>query len=231
MAFPGLLPSSSASETGDSVAAPLKTLSGTLRRELVRGDTSEVIWGDFYYTFPDMFYLHVRYPVNQIVFFRKGSMLIFYPDERRAFEIKGDERLTLPFVQAFQVLNSDSGLSELGYRLVKSEGRADTLVTRWVPEGKKTIGGVIIRKVKDRVSSLTVMDRDGNRVAETFYSDYLRYGSVDIPGKITSLSYTRRDTLRETITYSGIELNPEIPEGIAHFKLPKGVKAEIIKWK
>ncbi len=218
-------------DSGGVVEIPFRTLSGTLHRELVDRGISEVIWGEFYYAFPDYFYLHVKHPVNQIVSFRKGSMVIFYPDERKAFEMKSDRHLSLPFVQAFQVLSSDLGLSKLGYELIAKEDKADTLVTRWVPKGKKPVGGVVIKKVKGMILSLTVLNRDGEKVAETFYNDYSRYGSVDIPKTIISLSHAQGDTLRETITYGDVKLNLELPEDIADFRLPEGVKAEVIEWK
>jgi hypothetical protein len=67
-------------------------------------------------------------------YFEGADLLIYFPQERRAFRFISRNRLMIPFAQSFiGLVREDFGLSDAGFLLRENRKRADILITIWTP--------------------------------------------------------------------------------------------------
>jgi hypothetical protein len=172
-------------------------------------------------------------PLNQWMWFRDSSLLIFYPDEGRAFDIRSPSPFLLPFFQAFVgIVQEDFGLARLGFVLDKSENRGETLLTHWLPpkELQKQLSEIRLALVDDRLTSAETRDARGKPLVRTDYGGYVEHDGAWFPLSVASFEYGKSGTTHEQVSYADPRFNLELPDSILNFELPAGTKLDTVRW-
>ncbi len=189
--------------------------------------------GTIFYQPPNDILIYVTEPVNQHLKFNDKTLVIYYPDEKKAFRIQARVPFVLPFFQAFiSLTNKNLGLAEMGYTLSQSEKRGDTLITRWVPPAKvkKAVGPIIIGMVNDQVGFMEMQNSKGRTIGRVSYSDYSKIGNIMLPMRVSAVRYLGKDTTYETVYYSNPRLNVKLPDEVVNFQIPKGTEIKEVSW-
>ncbi len=200
-------------------------------RAVVTGSAVDTTRGTIYFRAPARTVVTVTYPVHQWMSFDPAAMIIYYPEENRAFRFTSDNPFTLPFFQAFLALAKDDiSLLESGFTLIKSEIRGDTLLTRWGPPetAKKQVGPALVRHVKNRLIAMEVHDTDGKAISRTTYGNHLEYHGMYFPLEIVSEYLT--DQYREKIVYHHPQFDSKLPAEIIDFQLPADIDLKVVDW-
>lgn len=210
----------------------LNTLSADFEREFVERSHIEKIKGRIYYQAPAKVIIEVNDSLNQITLFTRNSLLIYYPEEARAFRIKSKGPMTLPFFEAFiGAVKEDFGLTELGYTLADYETCAETLYTWWDPpeHGKKFLGMFVLGNIGNRLVYAEAKTPQGECQVKSFFKNHIQSEGEYFPLEIYSEHCDGIKT-EEQIVYSNVEFNVSLPESLVNFVLPDSVMAKEIEW-
>lgn len=110
-----------------SIAKPFMTLTIEFQRVECRDSSADSASGVIYYQWPDYVFVKVVEPNKQSIVLRNSTMVIYYPNETRAFQFSGCNLLSLPFFYAFiAVAFDDLGLSNAGLSVANCEMLGDT---------------------------------------------------------------------------------------------------------
>lgn len=211
----------------------INNLEVNIRRIVVNKQSADTVKGVIFYQPPEDILIHITEPVNQYLKFKHKTLLIYYPNEKKAFRIEARIPFLLPFFQAFvEITNKDLGLTEMGYTLSQSEKRGDTLISRWAPPAKvkKTVGPIIIGMVNDQVGFVEMQNSKGKTIGKISYADYLKIGNVMLPMKVSAIRYLGKDTTYETVYYSNPQLNVQLPDEVINFRIPEGTEIKEVSW-
>lgn len=202
------------------------------RQVIQRQHESEIVAGQLF-SDGQKTTLKILNPIHQWVVFEKNKSLLYYPDLKRAIEIRSQNPVTLPFFQAFTGIHHiDAYLTELGYALEKSEISGDTLLSFWAPpaEAKKVIGYYIVAIAKDRIIYSKIRDVNGNILAKSIYSNHLAYKNTKFPLEIITTQYFATDSTVEQILFSNPIFNEPLPANVIDFKIPEGTDRKVVEW-
>lgn len=203
------------------------TISGDFVKETRERTTRETISGIFYAALPHRVLFWVHDPVNQIFTFNQDTLILYYPDEKKAFKIKTSNPLTLDTQWG---LNREPDFSKLGYLFTKKIQSGDTLYSYWISKGKSEIGSIVVGRFGDRIVFIEVKDNDQKLLAKTSYLNYLNYEDIYIPTQIHSFNIINSDTLEESISYDNIQFDIELPDSILNFRIPEGTEIKEVEW-
>lgn len=202
----------------------LKTLTGDFIRETYNQSDKETITGSFYYSAPSQILLHIKTPTNQILTWNKDTLIIFYPEEKKAFKIS---KTLNPLPQLISVISGAQGIENLGWTLFKKVKKGDTLYSYFVSEKQEIIGSMAIGKIKNKIVASEIRDTDGTLIAKTSFSRHLQN---NIPSRISLWRVSDADTTREEIELKNMIFNSQIPDTILHFSIPQSPDIEITYW-
>lgn len=209
-------------------------ISGKFEREVEDSHSNQITKGEFFYESPKKMTAKVSEPVNQLMFITENIMTIYYPAENRAFRIKSEDPIALPFAQFFMLaVEEDYGLEEMGYTLTKHEIKGDTLYTYWDPQPKyKKLLGVFILGETDRGIVYTeAKTPDGNPKVRSFYAKHIKQGNSYLPAEIYSEFYHESGgTTKEHLRFYDLKLDIVTPEWIQEFELPDSVSLKEVEW-
>lgn len=211
----------------------LNTLSANFERKVVTQSLSEITEGVVYYQEAKRVILEVTSPLHQMMVFNEDETIIYYPEEKKAFQIKEKNALkTLSFFQMFiGGLKEDYGLSEAGYTLKRYEKKEDILYTYWKPpkKMKKILGVAILGTKKDRFVYMETRMPDDKPAIKIFFNDHIRFGDKYLPCQIYTETYRTSGVVKEYITYSDVKFNSPFPERILNFRIPDSVDIKEFK--
>lgn len=209
------------------INSQVSTLSVEFRREYTGHGREEVTIGSIYLKTEGTVIIRVTSPVNQWMVIDKNKMLIYYPDEKQAFQIKSENPFSLPFLQSFlSVVKKDYGLSELGYTLENYSKRGDTLFSYWSPPQKaeRILGNIRIGVVDGKLALTEIKKPDNTLTSRSLYKNHITYKSFHFPLEIETVHYIDRDSVIERVIYNNPEFNTPIPDSIVNFKIPEGIE-------
>ncbi|MGB9743072.1 MAG: LolA family protein [bacterium] len=189
--------------------------------------------GTIFYQPPDDILIHITEPVNQWLNSKSKTLLIYYPDDKKAFRIQAQFPFTLTFFQAFiGAMKGSLGLTETGFTLHKNERRGDTLVTYWSPpaKAKRALGPVIIGLVDDRMGFMEMRNNRGKTLVRVSYSQYHKIDGLNLPLEVSAVRYMGKDTTYETVHYRNPRLNIKLPDEVVNFKIPDGTDVKEVRW-
>lgn len=210
-----------------------RTMAVEYTRAITEGRTAEVVKGKLFYQEPKRIVIKVTDPINQWMVLEDNKMLIYYPNEQKAFRFSSKPPFSLPIFQAFVgSIKNDLGLSGAGFKLVRHEVIGDTLLTYWAPPDKikKIMGNTTVGQIKDVFSFIEVHNAKGEKLAKTTFNNHLKYNDTYFPMEITSISYQEKDSIIEKVTYSNPQFNVPLPQNITNFTLPTNVKIKEVEW-
>jgi hypothetical protein len=235
-------------------AGNISTLRVRFERTVTRKASAEMAKGVIYFQSPNLVVLHVDSsafaslpakqdeesdlgsllaPLNQWMRFKDSSMLIHYPDEAKAFDVRSRYPFALPFFQAFVgIVREDIGLEAAGFVLDRSEERGETLVTHWLPpkEARKELSEVRLSLVDNCLSAAEMRNGKGKTLTRTVYGDYEQFGEDWFPMSVASFQYADRETIEEQVVYSEPEFGIELPDSIVDYELPAGTDLKTVIW-
>jgi outer membrane lipoprotein-sorting protein len=209
------------------------TLRAEFTRTIRRGSTVETVRGTLFSRPPARVILRVREPVSQWVVFETGSMLIWYPEEGKAFRFSEKTPSPYGFASTFVgVPLPDFGLAAAGFTIEGSEKREDALFTRWKPPAGlgRSIGTATVGSRDRSPYLLEVTDPHGSFLARVTYREFVSYGSLAIPSRIDLVQVDHGMLVSEEVTYSGHQFDVDLPADVVNFRLPAGVIVEETEW-
>lgn len=210
-----------------------QTLEVEFERCFREKNTDEILKGTIYYQTSGKVIIVVTDPVNQWMIFEGKQLTIYYPDDKRAFQIITQNLVSLPFFQAFVgVIDEDYGLTELGYTLYNHIIKGDSLFTYWSPPKKvsKVLGDFTLVYVSDKIVYAEFKKKDGEIMSKSLYSNHIRHGANHFPLEISTTRYIGADSTFEKVLYSKPQFNTSLPLKVTNFKIPKDVQIKEIKW-
>lgn len=210
-----------------------ENISVEFTRTITRNSSHETVKGYMYYQAPDKVMIKVVDPVKQWLVYQGMSMLIYYPDENRAFKFTSENPFEVPFFQAFaSVVREDFGLSEAGFTLFQNEMRGDTLVTYWKPpqQTKEVLGNTITGLAKDKLVFVEVQDTKGKALITTTYRNHFKFGETFFPLEVESVRHQESDSVVEKMVYSHPQFDVALPQEVIDFKIPPDAEVREIKW-
>ncbi|MEO0107783.1 MAG: hypothetical protein ABIK62_01240, partial [candidate division WOR-3 bacterium] len=238
-------------------AQSLSSVSVAFERFVVRKAAAELVRGHVFFAQPDLLLLRadssaftdgsvrsddstalndlrrMLKPVNQWMRFQDTALLIYYPDEARAFEIHARHPLLLPFFQAFVgVVKEDFGLPQAGFTLSRTENRGETLVVHWLPSKALTryLRSVSVCLTADRLAAVESRDTKGGVVSRAEYGDHVEWHGTWFPQRITLVQHQGCETTFEQVSYSDPQFGIELPDSVTRFSLPIGVECQRVTW-
>lgn len=211
----------------------LRTIQVDFEKLFREKDTEEIVKGTIYHDASGKTILSVRHPVNQWMISSGHRLVIYYPEEGRAFRFITRSHFHFPFFQAFLgVVKEDYGLTDMGYTLSSHEILGDTLTTCWSPPERlsQELGDLTVVYVSDRIIRIESRKTDGSVISRALYENHLRHGIHQFPLKICTIRYEEKDSTFERIKYGNPMFNVDFPETVKEFALPADTKIEEITW-
>jgi hypothetical protein len=215
----------------------VETLAVDFTRKTISAAGEELIRGTIYFQAPEDVVITVQSPVVQWSIFEGADLLIYYPQEHRAFRFISRNRLMIPFAQSFiGLVREDFGLSDAGFLLRENRKRADILITVWTPPralrlyiGEAWIG---MQKYQKQVHPLFLefYDPKGNLLTRITYLEYREDLEPGFPGRILILQNDGDGEVRDEIRYTDHRINENLPAEVIDFHLPADVSVEELKW-
>ena len=205
----------------------------TLSVDFVRLSGREEVRGTLYFQAPDRVLIRVSQPALQWSEFEGHNLLIYYPEERRAFRFVSRNRLLIPFARSFLgFLRPDFGLAEAGFSLRQSRQRGDLLLTIWDPPRalRRIIGQALVGTDRGGPVFLQLDDPKGKLLSRTEYGELRQAGGLTFPGRIVVVERSGEEQSREESRYSNHLVNAPLPPEAADFRLPEGIPVQELEW-
>lgn len=203
------------------------SISGKIERIVQQGTKKQVFSGNILFNIPDIFYLHLYSPINQIFFIKKDSLFIYYPVDKRAFKGIVRNPMNNPLFNMMIGTNKRIDLTPYHFRFLRKITKGDTIYSEWV-ENKKGIPVVKIGRLNGKQISFEIDGKDKKLLAKTEYKKHIKAGKIYFPVKTYSIIILPNDTLKETVEYSDIMMDSLVPDSVKNFHFPEGIKVEIL---
>ncbi|MCK4643114.1 hypothetical protein KAU32_05700 [bacterium] len=181
--------------------------------------------------------LEVTAPIQQKMFFSENTLSIYYPASKKAFLFRSRITQTFPlFAVLLMTVEDDLGLTQLGFKLERTEKKKHGKVFVFVPENemlRKELESYEVEIDGDGlVTSIRVFAKGRRLVSETAISDYKETGNLKLPHFINTIKYDAKGNVvtSEKMTMDSIIVNAMIPKRVKEFSLPEGAEVEEIDW-
>jgi outer membrane lipoprotein-sorting protein len=212
-----------------------QTLSVTFERELIDGaGKKEISRGIIYFQQKtDKLIVRVYDPINQVLDISGKTLILYYPDQRTAFEIQAKIPFMLPFVSTLVAPNRPNfGLTDMGYQLERSERHGDTLTSSWLPPkiSQTVMGKFKLVEYRRKLLSAQSFKPDGRISTNASFSNYTKVGNTSLALDVTTSTFRSTGTEQELVRFSNPEFNKAIPDSIVNFKIPPGTPMKHIQW-
>jgi len=194
----------------------------------IQGET-EVVEGRMYYSYPDLFQIHVDSPVEQVMRFGEDHTLIFYPQSKLAYRVPGSAENSGPGFAVFaQGMVRDMGLGAAGFTLEsQEESPQGGLVATWLPP--KELEGVFQKvelEYEDRVIvRYSQYDTRGKLISQSLLSQYTHQG-IPAPLRIETTTNTPEGAVRYIVEYWDMVKDGQLPREVVDFEVPRGVEIQ-----
>lgn len=192
-----------------------------------RTTTREVVQGNLYSLENSVVIFEVSSPVNQLMWLKKDTVDIYYPEENKLFRILTRDTLPGANTSVSRFLNYDleHRLHRAGFVTLKATYKADTVFHHWEKKGFPEIitGNVdedlVLFRSSGRGWSLEFKTWDHREIEGKRYPHFLR------------TTVTRGRTKRvEELRLASILLNRPLPERLAGFSIPPDAEVKRVEW-
>jgi len=204
------------------------SISGKIERTVREGPKKQLFSGDIFLKIPDIFYLHLYKPVNQIFFIKKESLFIYYPADKRGFKGIVKNPMNNPLFDMMIVANKRIDLTPYNFRFLRKKMNGDTLYSEWV-ENSKGLPIIRIAKLNGKQILFEVYGKDKKLLARTVYMNHIKIGDFYFPLYSYSVIILPKDTLKENMEYKDVKIDSMIPDAIKNFHFPKGIKIDTLQ--
>jgi hypothetical protein len=114
------------------------------------------------------------------------------------------------------------GLDQAGYSIGKIDQVGELTVTYWnIPQQiQKFISSIAVARKDNSLHSVIISNENGKISSKQFFSDYLRQGAFEFPGRIVQIFYdeNQRESY-QVMEFKNIVLNDTENEDSYHYKL------------
>jgi hypothetical protein len=211
----------------------VEDISADFTLETAGGASRATVRGQVYYLPPEKTIVKVTDPVLQWNVFEGSSLLIYYPQDRRAFRFTSRNRLLIPFSYSFiGIVKEDFGLADADFQLLKTEARAGILISTWEPprQVRNIIGHVVVGLQGEQPILLEIYEPKGELSVRVAYGDYFESGFLRFPGKATVVQKKGEEQVVEVYRYHNYRINGGVPPEVSGFSLPDGIEVKEIHW-
>ena len=180
---------------------------------------------------PSTFFMHVNYPVNQLLFNRGDTTIIYYPDSKEGFKFISNYSNTPDVSKGIIPVFKDEYLTKLGMVLVKSDYRKGKLIKFYSPvNAQSPLKFIKIVYKNHLIYSIEVIDKKDKVLKRSLYENYKSIDKKNIPMTVRNFSSIGKDSIIKEIDYDSIIVIKNIPDSIAKYKVPADVKLKEVKW-
>ena len=215
------------------ITQTVRTLEIDFIRATAGNGTADTACGTVYYWAPDTVKLKVTRPVRQLMTFNGNKTLIYYPDDKRAFEITSQSPSNLPFFDAFiGMIETDYGLTKMGYTIDHHETRGDTLLIYWNPPEAaiKMLGQYLLKLVDNKLIYAESRDSKNAIIAKSIYADHTTYGASSFALTINTTRYEEADSTMENVIFANPRFNQPMPDDAINLHIPDDIEIEKLEW-
>jgi hypothetical protein len=156
------------------------------------------------------------------------NISVYYPTARKALRLQDDNPMKMPLFEAFlDVSRYETGLPIMGYQIVASDVRDDTLITTWIPAEhlSRQLGKAKTTYQHDKLSKVAFYAPDGSLVFEVRFEDYHEYGNSVFPLRLLMIR-NGETPVHELITFSPPSFDTAKVDSIQNLEIPPGVHIE-----
>lgn len=223
------------------IAAPVfcEDLSFEFHKELFDGERTDIAGGFIYIKNFDSeeadkkaFYFHVTYPVNQVITYDRDSMIIFYPEEDKAFIIASKEGKKGLDMGVTDVTAKKLDLKALGFTVAKTSREGASIVEKWVP-GKAQLALVkeitVVKGKGARLEKMEMVSRKGEIIMRVINGDYFEVEGKQVPGYTESYSGLGKYPITEKMRMKNMTRSAKLPPLFADFKIPETAQVERVE--
>lgn len=213
----------------------IETISVEFIREYKEDKKTEIIKGIINYQAPSKTFIKVTYPINQWMILNEMEMVIYYPDEKKAFRITTNisNAFSMPFFQAFLgVIKDDFGLSELGYSMYSYKVKDSVLTSCWNPPKNlsKLLGNIILEYTENKIINVELLNPKGKILSRSSYRNHILYGATYFPLEVCTTKNFISCSSIEKIIFKNPLFNSPLPKEVIGFKIPSDISVKEIKW-
>lgn len=200
-------------------------------REVFDGNQNETVNGFLYLKDSQdekSVYFYVTKPVNQILTYNDTETIIYYPEEKKAFIIIESKPVKLNTMDVTKKVD----LRQLDFILSKTIKEKESVTEKWVP---KNIAGFPIKEIekvldkKGRIKKIEIKDKKEKIIWQVKYDNYLKIKEKDVPLFVESYNSFENNFFQERIVLSNPKENPELPDIIKKFEIPKDAIIKKVK--
>ncbi|MCX6137465.1 MAG: hypothetical protein NTV54_08235 [Ignavibacteriales bacterium] len=212
-----------------------ETMSVRFERELISElGERDVSKGTIFYRQSDAeLVVRVTYPISQVMVIVGKTLLLYYPDQKSALEIKSSIPLSLPFVATMVApYRANYGLTEMGFQLSKTERRGDTLASMWnaPAKGQGVVGNFKLVEFKRRLVLAESFKPDGQIATKALFSNYRKIGNSNIALEVVTTGFKANGIEIEKLNFQDPHFNEPIPDSIMNFHIPPGTPVKHVQW-
>ncbi|MBI5192404.1 MAG: DUF4292 domain-containing protein [Nitrospirae bacterium] len=209
------------------------TLTTNFERTVIENNKEEITKGVIYYQSEQKITVEIQYPVKQVLIFHKNKLELFYPDKNKVLILSSESSFPLAFLYNFlYALKEDFGLSEIGYKVKNHEFKNNIIYTNWVlsvnNSDKEENYYFIIGKEKEMIVSAESKNSKGQLLHKIEFKNHVKLDKKYFPSEIISVynNESGKESTKEIVKFSEIEINKKIPDKIFNFKIPLDAKIE-----
>ena len=210
----------------------IKGIHAQFERKIIEDTSIDSISGEIYIAFPNLVYIRISNPLDQIMVLTEDEMKIYYPNRNVGFRYISSSLLSTGWLVALCRGRLDDLLPRLNLKLFETKTHGETTVTIWKPIKRKSRkkfaievhkSGGLVRKI------VTMAKKD--TLAINIYKKYeLVSKNFYFPILIVNDTYSGKAITREIIKLSNPEVLERIPQDIVDFQFPPDARIKIYKY-
>lgn len=182
-------------------------------------------------TLDNVFYLHITYPVNQIIEFTKKETNIYYPDDKKAVILVNKDAISTGNFMDPAAKKMD--LKALGFKLMELKKSKSGTKELWVPgniAGSPIKSIMIEKNAENRLLNMEMRAKNGSIMTRFEYADYTKIGDKKLPLFIKTYSGGEKDSYQEIIRLSAVKEDVKLPPIIQNFAIPGGTDLKKVQF-
>jgi hypothetical protein len=198
-----------------------------------KGNTEkEVIRGNLYLLDDPAILFEVTSPLSQLMWIKRDTTDIYYPDENKFFRILSHDTLPTTSTTVSQMMNFDfeHRLHEAGLKIVSVNMIGDTLFFHWEPKKKTLVKfpEIVTGSIGD---NLVVYRGKGKGWSlELKLADYVRLKGRRTPLFMRSKLVKGKLTRIEELRLADAATDKSLPEHLRDYPIPEDAETKVVEW-
>jgi outer membrane lipoprotein-sorting protein len=197
--------------------------------------TKEVVKGNLYVVDEQMVLFEVSSPVNQLMWIKRDTVDIYYPDKQKLFRILSHDTLPTQNTAISGVLNMDleRQLHLAGLKVLKAEKSADTFLFYWEFKEISRNSRKMPEIVTGRIGQDFVLYRTqtkGFKLEFQLGKYETISGGKRYPSFLRSTVQQGKTKRIEELRLKGVKTNASLPDHLVDFKIPQDAEIKIVEW-